>query len=109
MKLTQKQVRRLVREEYRRASMRRLDELFAGSNVGSYVKQGVAKLWEADNFIQRALAEAETTQEHQLLQQVHNMIEKLAFAVHDKAEHLVAGGGKPKPKAKAPLPTAKRD
>lgn len=107
MKLTQGKVRKLIREEYKRASMQRLDELFAGSSAGSYIKQGVAKLWEADHLIQRALAEVDTNEEHAMLQQVHKAIEQLAFSVHDKAEALVSGSVNPKPKKKGPLPTPK--
>ncbi|MFA6573603.1 MAG: hypothetical protein WCT13_05555 [Patescibacteria group bacterium] len=101
MKLTKSQLRKLINEE-----LGRLDELHPGSAMGSYLKQGVAKLWEADNMIQRGIAEASTDQEHSLLTAIHNAIEKLAFAVDEKMQHIVSGNVNVK--KKAPLPTPKK-
>lgn len=98
MKLTEGQLRSIINDvlkeetvRQRKQLLRRIDELFAGSSVGSYMKQAVAKLWEADNMVQRALAEADTNDEHKLLTMIHQAIEHLAHNVDDKVQSIMSG------------------
>lgn len=106
MKITAGQLRTLIKEEYKR----RLDELYPGSNLGSYLKQGVTKLWEADNMFQRALSEAEDDGQHKSINAVHQAIEKLAFAADDRMQRIIAGeSSKPnKPKSVPQAPERKK-
>lgn len=97
MKLTQRQLRGLIREEVRRAQLQRLaetvqrlDELYPGSNLGSYLKQGVSKLWEADNLFVRALSEAPDDQTWNVVNDIHKALEKMAFDADGKMQSIVA-------------------
>ena len=113
MKLTKQHLKNLIKEEF----IRRLNELHPGSSMGSHLKQGIAKLWEADNMFQRALAEAETNEEHAAVDSIHKQIEKLAFEADNKMHGIIAGdvnntklpaSGQPA-KKKAPPPPPKRN
>lgn len=96
MKITTGQLRQLIKEEYKR----RLIELHAGSQAGEYMKQGVTKLWEADNLFQKALSEVETDQEHKVVNAVHQAIEKLAFAADDRLQKIISGQSTKQPQKK---------
>jgi len=72
-------------------TLRRLDELYDGSAVGSHLKQAVTKLWEADNLVQQAMGEAETSAEQKVLSEMHETIESLAFKIDWKMHHLTSG------------------
>lgn len=95
-KLTRGQLQNLVKEEVFRArrlalneAVRRLNELYPGSNLGSYLKQGITKLWEADNMFQRALQEAPDDATHGTIEGIHKQLEKLAFDIDGKMQGLV--------------------
>lgn len=84
MKLTKGQLRRIINEE-----AERLNELFDGSSMGSHLKQGISKLWEADNMFKAALAEAPDNETHKAIEAIHKACENLAFAVDGKMQKLV--------------------
>lgn len=98
MKLTKGQLAGLIKEEMKRKRLvrldevaRRLNELYPGSNIGSFMKQGVAKMWEADNFFQKALSEAEDDTAYNAINQIHKALEQMTFSAHDKMESIVSG------------------
>jgi len=103
MKLTNATLKRLIKEELRR----RLHELHPGSEVGSYMKQGITKLWEADNFFQRALQEAETDSEISVIKEIHSATERLAFSVDSKSQSIISGDVN-RAKKKAPPPPPRK-
>jgi hypothetical protein len=84
VKLTKRQLRQIINEE-----AQRLHELHPGSNMSSYVKQGIAKLWEADNLFQRAMSEAGDQPVFKALEAVHKALENMAFQVDGKMQRLV--------------------
>ncbi len=102
MKITQRQLRKLINEE-----LHRLTELHPGSNLSSYLKQGVAKLWEADNLVKKALAEAEDDQMHKVIENIHGAIEKLAFGV-DAQMQKIGQGSSFMPAKRASMPSPKK-
>jgi hypothetical protein len=113
MKLTQKQLRKLINEEVRRDRMqtlaevaRRLNELHPGTSVGTAMKQGVEKVWEADKLFQQALAQAPDDETWNIIDAVKKAVEKLAYQVHDKIESAF-GAKDAAPAKKRPLPQAK--
>lgn len=102
VRLSQRQLRGLIREVASKSKGKQLpeayervlsslNELYAGSNVGSYLKQAITKLWEADNMVQRAMQEIETDEETKLLSTIHQTIENLAFQVDDKIQTILSG------------------
>lgn len=84
MKLTQRELRKIINEE---AS--RLNELFDGSKLGSHVKQGIAKLWEASNAFQQAKTEAPDDATFKALEAVYKAVENIAFQVDGKMQKMV--------------------
>ncbi len=84
MKLTQRELRKIINEE---AS--RLDELFDGSKLGSHVKQGIAKLWEASNSFQHAKSEAPDDATFKTLEAVYRAVENLAFKIDGAMQKMV--------------------
>lgn len=120
VRLTPKQLRKIVNETVAKHSgkpvmseafartLRRLDELYDGSSVGSYLKQAIKTLWDADNFVQRAMKEVETNEEQKLLAALHSAIENLAFNVDGKVQGILSGDVN-KQKAKRPLPKPKKE
>lgn len=102
VRLSQRQLRGLIREVASKSKRQQLpeayervlsslNELYAGSNVGSYLKQAITKLWEADNMVQRAMQEIETDEETKLLSTIHQTIENLAFQVDHKVQTILSG------------------
>jgi hypothetical protein len=93
VKLSKTHLKGLIKEEMKRQRMEalneavvRLLELYPGSRLGSYLKQSIAKIWEADTLIQHALADAEDDEMWKSLTGIHKALEKLAYYFHDQVE-----------------------
>lgn len=95
VKISRQQLRKLINEEVRRGrpelleeTVQQLNELYPGSKLGSYLKQGVTKIWEADNLIQKALAEA--PEEHwEEINEMHKAIEQVGFQVDGTLQKIM--------------------
>lgn len=97
MKLSKKQLRTLIREEvqHRRVRMleafvRRLNELHPGSDLGTLLQQGIEKMWEADNFFQKALEQAPDDATWKLVNSLHAAAERVAFEFDARMQKIVS-------------------
>lgn len=93
IKLSQKQLRSLIREELSRKPLselaRKLNELDSGSHLGSYLEAGVTKVWEADNIFKKALEEAPNDDIWNAINALHKALERLAFDADGKMKKIV--------------------
>lgn len=68
---------------------RKLNELDAGSHLGTYLEQGVTKVWEADNIFKKALEEAPNDDIWNAINALHKALERLAFDADGKMKRIV--------------------
>lgn len=98
MKISRQQLRKLINEEARsvrpdllKETVQTLNELYPGSQIGSFLKQGVTKLWEADHMFQKAIHEAPPEHMNEL-NAIHKELETLAFKVDGAMQRIMSGG-----------------